>query len=156
MDLEGAYFVFDWAADYSEGTAAFAVMQVEGGTLKERFHPNDHSALGPVSSREDQLALDYLVEQGVRQVFAVKYVVKSPTTFLGGTLWYREELTDPDLAPDQWEWYIYDSLDPARQQLLRERGIEVIVLDSPPYITKPVPPPPERPEYVQLSLFQNI
>lgn len=153
MDFEGAYFVFDWAADYSEETAAFAVMQVEGGTLKERFHPNDHSDLGPVSDREDKLALDYLVEQGVRQVFAVKYIVEDPATFLGMTLWHRKELTDPDLAPDQCEWYLYDSLDPPRQQLLRERGIEVMVLDPSPYIVKLVSPPPKRPEYEQLSLF---
>ena len=153
MELEGQYFVFDWSADYSEGTTGFAIMQVENGKLEERFHPLDVCDLGPLGKFEDKIALDYLVKNSVQKVFTVKYLVESPATFLGHIMGYRKELTDPDLVPGQWEWYSYDSVNtPSRQKLLKDRGIEVIVLDPAPYVTKSVQLS-ERPPAEQLLLI---
>lgn len=135
MDLDGEYFIFDWCTDLSEGVA-FAVMRVEKGSLVECFHPDDYSNVGTVGPEEDELAIRYLKRNNIMQAHTIRYPVEYPNRFLGRILWHREELTDPNLAPGQWSFYHYAPLNEYRRKELKRHGIEVIVIDADPYITK--------------------
>lgn len=135
MDLEGKYFVFDWATDFSEGSA-FAVMQVKKGSLEERFHPDNYSNCGEVGPEEDKLAIKYLKDNNVMQAYTIRYPVEDPDRFLGVILWHREELTDPDLVPGQWSFYHYAPICEFKRKELESHGIEIIFIDAEPYVTR--------------------
>ncbi len=130
MELESKYFVFDYGDTCSEGLA-FAILQVEKGILVDRFHPLDHSCVGVVGYLEDELAIRYLKENSIKQVYTVSYRVDESKRFLGRIL--REG--NRDLNSPDCDFFQYEPLISSRKEQLQRQGIEVLVIDPRPYIS---------------------
>lgn len=144
MDLEGKVFVFDYEISCVDGEA-FAVLKVNKGILEECFNPLDHNDCY-LGNEEDELAIKYLKDNNINEVYTTSYIVRNPTEFLGINLWYVEELTDPDLVPGQCFFYSYQNLYGERLKELKKQGIDVIIIDPKDYLTEP-----EKPINTQLE-----
>jgi hypothetical protein len=132
MDLEGKYFVFDYACSWDEDVG-FAIMQVNKGKLEERYHPAPDGEYLYLSDIE---AINYLKKNNIMDVLTIDHnIPEHPNKFLNYTLWHREELVDDDLLPGQFSYFQYLGVS-GRKNILTKEGIEVIVMNPTPYITR--------------------
>ena len=98
--LEGEIIVFEFGADYTLGTSALALFQVEERSLIELWNPCDHTIMPGLGEYEfddsggveDVLARKYLAQKGIKQVFTLGDGTSPtyyPKRFLGHKLFWR-------------------------------------------------------------------